>query len=110
MGEPYTVNTAADRDTDNVGFSDLTEAAFGTNPNADTSRPAVTVTRNPTGTLTFRWPTATPVTGHTYTLESSPDLTTGTWSPVASASGMTTSTVTITPAAAGQRYYRIRAE
>ena len=104
---PYAVNTAADLDTDGDGATDATEAAFGTNPNAASSRPAVQVTRNANGTLTFTWPAAA---GRTYRLETS--LTLANWMPLQS--GLTAGSWTMpAPPNTGVerlRFYRVAAE
>lgn len=104
---PYAVNVTANPDSDGDGSTDATELAFGTNPNAAGSRPAVQVTRNTNGTLTFTWPTAA---GRTYRVETSLNL--STWTPLQS--GLTTGTWTIpTPPNTGVerfRFYRVAAE
>lgn len=104
---PYAVNTAADLDSDGDGVLDTTEAAFGTNPNAANSRPALSIAKNALGTFTFTWPTAT---GRTYKLQSSANL--QTWTTIQS--GLTTGTwVMPTPpnfAAEDHKFYRVLAD
>ncbi len=104
---PYAVNTAADRDSDGDGALDSTEAAFGTNPNAASSRPVLALGRNANGSLTFHWSTAA---GRTYRLEATADLAVGPW--VSVQGGLAVGTVTIAPpvAAGPRRFYRVVAE
>lgn len=104
---PFAVNAGAGLDSDGDGATDATEAAFGTNPNAPGSRPAVLVTVNANDTLTFTWPTAV---GRTYRLETSTTL--GAWTPVQA--GLTAGTwTTPQPPESGLnsgRFYRVAAE
>ncbi len=104
---PYSVDATADRDTDGDGFSEFAEAAFGTDPNAATSRPVLTLAKNADGSLTFTWPAAA---GRNYILESSPDLA-APWSPIQT---IAAGTLTLTPpggaGAPRKLFYRVRAE
>ena len=102
---PYAVNTAAELDTDGDGFTDATEAAFGTNPNLASNIPAVQLTRNPNGTLSLSWPTAA---GRTYRIQTSTDLLD--WTELSTVYTVGTATFPApAPGAETKRYYRIAA-
>jgi hypothetical protein len=104
---PYAVNVPATLDSDNDGATDSTELAFGTNPNAPSSRPAVTVVRNANATLRFTWPVAA---GRTYRLQSSLDLQSWTTLQGALATGAWIMPAPPNYAAEKARFYRVMAE
>lgn len=102
---PYSIDLVATLDSDNDGFTNSQELAFGTDPNSAASRPVLTAVRNLDGSLQLTWPTAA---GRTYRVETSTDL--GVWTP--QQTGLSTNTLTIptTQLTAPKRFYRIAAE
>lgn len=76
-----TAAASAITDTDRDGTSDLVEHLAGTNPADPASRFGVSeISTGADGSLTVRWGG---VAGKRYTLETSPDLQSGSWTPIA---------------------------
>ena len=91
-------------DTDGDGQTDAAEALFGTNPDDQTSLATVTVL----GPGQFSFPS---VTGHQYALQTSTDLTSGTWTTLltTTAESSVTTVADPTDGVFTVRFYRIQA-
>lgn len=74
----------ANGDADGDGFSNALEAAAGTNPFDATSRPWMSLSPGVVGQVHAGWPSEP---GKLYTIEGSPDLSPGSWQPLATIMG-----------------------
>ena len=98
-------------DSDGDGDSDSLEAQLGTDPQDPASffRIASFTTTPDRTVVTLTWPS---IAGGTYTLETSTDLTDGSWSTVVTVVGIKgttkTSAIAFPPSDSETRYYRVR--
>lgn len=98
-------------DSDGDGDSDALEAQLGTDPQDPASffRIASVTTTPNRAVVTLTWPS---IAGAAYTLETSTDLTDGSWSTVSTEVGTEgtteTSAIAFPPADSETRYYRVR--
>jgi acid phosphatase type 7 len=110
-GNPADVGRGAnDHDADADGYPNLVEYGLGTQPNYSYSQPLVHASRTPSGNLALTFPRQA-LPDVTYTVEFSPNLTSGSWTSAFTSSGIANTAAPVSvpdPATGARRFGRVR--